>query len=30
MEKVKKKLVLLGATRDKIAETARAHGFEDI
>lgn len=25
-----KKLVLLGATRDKIAETARAHGFEDI
>ena len=25
-----KKLVLLGATRDKIAETARAHGFEEI
>ena len=25
-----KKIVLLGATRDKIAETARAHGFEDI
>ena len=25
-----KELVLLGATRDKIAETARAHGFEEI
>ena len=25
-----KKLVLLGATRDKIAETARRLGFEDI
>lgn len=25
-----RKLVLLGATREKIAETARAHGFEDI
>ena len=25
-----KKLVLLGATRDKIAEIARAHGFEEI
>ena len=25
-----KKLVLIGATREKIAETARRHGFQDI